>query len=196
MPIPEHQQFPKIPRFNREIIITEKIDGTNAVIHIDEDGLVLAGSRKRWITPENDNFGFAAWVQEHEDELQELGPGFHYGEWWGYGIQRGYGLDHKRFSLFNVQRWRSSHSIIEYPLNELLPDRVLAPYCCHVVPVLYTLTSPDAIQCAGVLNLLSEHGSHAASDFMKPEGIVIYHTSARQLFKMTIENDEPKGADQ
>lgn len=30
---------------------------------------------------------------------------------------------------------------------------------------------------------------------MKPEGIVIFHTAARQMFKVTIENDEsPKGA--
>jgi hypothetical protein len=79
-------------------------------------------SRSRWITPDDDNFGFAAWVEANRDELLTLGPGRHFGEWWGSGIQRGYGLPkgEKRFSLFNVSRWGESR-----------------PACCHVVPVLY-----------------------------------------------------------
>src|SRR5687767_1693749 len=81
--------FPSISRLSRDIVVTEKLDGTNAQIHITQDGRVLAGSRNRWITPEADNFGFARWVAAHEDELRALGPGSHYGEWWGQGIQRG-----------------------------------------------------------------------------------------------------------
>src|SRR5436305_1822690 len=100
----EFNAFPKIARLNRECVITEKIDGTNASILIDEDGVVMAGSRTRWITPENDNFGFAKWVEANKSELMKLGVGHHFGEWWGSGIQRGYGLTkgEKRFSLFNV----------------------------------------------------------------------------------------------
>jgi hypothetical protein len=31
---------------------------------------------------------------------------------------------------------------------------------------------------------------------MKPEGIVVYHTASRSLFKVTLEKDEsPKGAE-
>ncbi|HLE80817.1 MAG TPA: RNA ligase family protein, partial [Dehalococcoidia bacterium] len=100
----DFQEFGKIYRLSRDCIITEKIDGTNAQVVVLEDGRVLAGSRNRWITPEADNFGFARWVKEHEEELRSLGPGRHYGEWWGSGIQRGYGLKEKRFSLFNVSR--------------------------------------------------------------------------------------------
>lgn len=55
----EFMEFPKIARLSRECIITEKIDGTNGQIFIDEDGKFLIGSRTRWITPENDNHGFA-----------------------------------------------------------------------------------------------------------------------------------------
>src|SRR5271165_3703942 len=103
---PDFQAFPKIPRLNREIVITEKIDGTNASIHIAEDGTVFTGSRTKWITPNDDNKGFARWVKEHEDELRTgLGYGTHYGEWWGAGIGRRYGLTEKRFSLFNTTRW-------------------------------------------------------------------------------------------
>ena len=83
--------FPKIARLNRQVIVTEKIDGTNAQIRITEDGQFLVGSRSRWITPDNDNHGFAKWAYAHKDSLMELGVGSHFGEWWGSGIQRGYG---------------------------------------------------------------------------------------------------------
>jgi hypothetical protein len=58
----EFQEFPKIARLSREIIITEKIDGTNAQILITEEGDFLIGSRTRWITPQDDNYGFAKWA--------------------------------------------------------------------------------------------------------------------------------------
>ena len=62
----EFTPFPSIPRLFREIVITEKIDGTNACVHIAEDGVtVTAGSRNRWLTLEDDNYGFARWVAEH-----------------------------------------------------------------------------------------------------------------------------------
>lgn len=171
-------EFPKIPRLSRRCVVTEKIDGTNACIFIGEDGEFLVGSRTRWITPENDNHGFARWAYEHKDELLGLGPGRHFGEWWGQGIRRGYGLKEKRFSLFNTSRW--------------LDDSV-RPACCHVVPVLYD----GVFHSTGVdfyVNWLMTNGSRAAPGFMRPEGIVIYHVAGNLYFKKTIEKDEePKG---
>jgi hypothetical protein len=169
--------FPKIPRLKRGCVITEKLDGTNAQVVVGEDGSVRAGSRSRWITPESDNFGFARWVAEHADELRELGPGQHFGEWWGLGIQRGYGLHERRFSLFNSGRWSTER-----------------PACCHVVPVLYAgdfaSTTVDAI-----LGALVETGSRAAPGFMKPEGVIVFMTASHHLYKVLAENDnEPKGA--
>lgn len=43
--------FPKIPRWNREIIVTEKIDGCNAKILISGTGDIFAGGRNRWLRP-------------------------------------------------------------------------------------------------------------------------------------------------
>jgi hypothetical protein len=174
----EFIEFPKIARLSREIIVTEKIDGTNAQVFIGEDGEMRAGSRTRWITPEDDNYGFARWVAANKEELQKLGPGSHFGEWWGAGIQRKYGLAEKRFSLFNVGRWA---------------DPELRPACCHVVPELYR-GNFDTAMIAGALTLLGANGSAAAPGFANPEGVVIYHTAARQLFKKTLHKDEsPKG---
>lgn len=165
-------EFPKMPRLSREVVVTEKIDGTNAQVYIDGAGNVFAGSRTRWITPEADNFGFAAWVRDNADSLRELGPGSHFGEWWGAGIQRRYGLAEKRFSLFNVDRWSESR-----------------PACCHVVPVLYR-GDFDTFEIMTALERLKFAGSAASPGFMKPEGIVVYHIAGRIGFKKTIDKDE------
>src|SRR5512139_3329369 len=96
----EFKAWPKIPRIeNEKVSFTEKLDGTNACIIIDEEGNFACQSRTRIITPEDDNFGFSRWAYENKDELMKLGEGHHFGEWWGNGIQRGYGLTEKRFSL-------------------------------------------------------------------------------------------------
>lgn len=171
------EAFPSIARYSRDVIITEKIDGTNASIYIPEDDSpILFGSRTRWITPESDNFGFARWATENLEELKKLGPGHHFGEWWGSGIQRGYGLlkGDKRFSLFNVGRWNKDN----------------VPSCVSVVPVIAEFKTFDEFDAEAIMQLLSETGSHASTGFMNPEGIVIYHTKARVMFKKTFEKDD------
>ena len=197
-------EFPKIARFNREVIITEKIDGTNAqvtwepVFYDDPEPTVdrslgvfaptsgdtpmrlWVGSRNRWIVPGDDHFGFARWVYDHALPLYALGAGSHFGEWWGAGIGRRYGLTEKRWSLFNVERWGGER-----------------PECCHVVPELARgVLGLDVLQST-VMMRLQTLGSVAAPGFMNPEGIVIYHTAARTLFKATLQRDsEWKGATQ
>lgn len=179
---PEFKSFQKIPRLNREIIITEKIDGTNALVWVSDcETEIKSGSRSRWITPEDDNYGFAKWVESNKEELLKLGKGYHYGEWWGHGIQRGYGVKEKIFSLFNVGRWNEENK----------------PECCHVVPTLERVMINDFVYgisiksspWKAVLSRLSNFGSSASPGFMNPEGIIVYHTAANQLFKVTIEDD-------
>ena len=193
---PEFQEFKKIPRLSREIIITEKIDGTNGVIFINENNTIYAGSRTRWLWSSeqdevhNDNMGFAHWVKENKEELLKLGQGFHYGEWWGKGIQRGYDLQEKRFSLFNTGLWVDRR---EMPDLKIEDKRKHCPDCCYVVPILYNGIF-DAPPIASALRDLQIYGSKASPGFMNPEGIVIYHIAGKQYFKKTILNDEkPKG---
>ena len=190
----EFKEWPKTPRLLRNITITEKIDGTNAAIGIIEsddqndpniiahieriDGIygVYAQSRSRLITPgkSTDNYGFAGWVQSNAAELVELlGLGLHYGEWWGNGIQRKYGMAEKWFSLFNTARY----SALETDIN------------LAVVPVLYAgPNDTPAIQAA--LTMLGAGGSVAAPGFMNPEGICIYHAASRQVSKVTLDKDD------
>ena len=120
------QRFPSLTRFSHDWTITEKIDGTNACIIVEPDDrpawgdaeydyalvaklgshAVYAQSRNNLIYPGKDNAGFASWVANNVEALVEtLGEGRHFGEWCGAGIQRRYGLDKKKFALFNTKRW-------------------------------------------------------------------------------------------
>jgi len=179
----EFKAFTKIPRLNREIVVTEKLDGTNACVVVTEEGEVFAQSRNQFITPEQDNYGFAKWVFNNSEKLAKLlGVGYHYGEWWGSGIQRRYGLtgNDKRFYLFDVGKWEGT-DFSEVP--EL-----------GLVPVLYRgLFEEAAIKaCIKTLKIV---GSVASPGYMDPEGVVVWHEAARQLFKVTLVNDEkPKGS--
>jgi hypothetical protein len=211
----DYPKFGSIPRLHREISITEKIDGSNGCIFIDGpvtdenncyyglmprhdlckvDHLVAAGSRSRWLTLDSDNFGFAVWVKSNWKTLvSDLGPGLHYGEWWGSGIQRGYGLPkgEKRFSLFNVSRWTTEQEPDKFSLPHVKPVDFVTPGL-GVVPVL-TWKGDGAVLGEHVrmaLGALRLNGSFASDGFMRPEGIVIYHHAANMLFKVTLENDE------
>lgn len=200
--------FPKIPRLSRDIVVTEKIDGTNAQVNIrpsqpyeDKDGVLRiphgfeagidiqvnltdgiqaflrAGSRTRWITVQDDNYGFAQWVHENAHDLAKLGVGSHFGEWWGKGINRNYAQPYRNFSLFNIKRWL---------------DHETRPVCCGVVPVLYEGPLDEYSVMKGVKHALRDlclNGSRAAPGFMQPEGIVVYHVAGNILFKKTLEND-------
>lgn len=198
------EEWPKIPRLKARQVITEKIDGSNGQIAlfplaseevlasakadpfclavlpgnaVGDSALALyAGSRSRWLGTSSisDNFGFAKWVRDNADDLLKLGEGRHFGEWWGFGIQRRYGINEKRFSLFNTARWN--------------PENPNKPACCHVVPIV-PCDEPDAAMAH-----LAEHGSLAVPGWDKPEGIVVYHSASRSLYKRTFDDDAGKYA--
>ncbi len=173
--LPEFKEWPKISRLNKDVVISEKIDGTNACVWISDDGLkISAQSRSKWITPgKNDNAGFAGWVEENREELSKLGPGHHFGEWFGKGIQRTYGLQEKRFALFNTHRWNAEN----------------VPSCCTVVPILWTGNYKD-LDLGEILGRLRSEGSVAVPGFMRPEGVVLFHTASSLMLKVLLEGDD------
>ena len=168
MNYPEFVPFPKIPRLHKECVVTEKIDGTNGLIYITDDGDMFIGCRNRWLSENADNFGFHRWASENQSELMKLGPGRHHGEWWGSGIQRGYNLPkgEKRFSLFNVSIWNDENK----------------PECCYVVPTLYTGEFDTAV-INHLMYELQGKGSFASPGFMNVEGLMIFHSAANHYFK-------------
>lgn len=99
---------------------TVKLHGTNAAIVLHPDGSIVAQSRKRICTIENDNAGFAVFVHGREEAVRDLfknqvlpfvgdasdKPVAVYGEWCGANIQGGVGLAElasKRFVIFAVR---------------------------------------------------------------------------------------------
>lgn len=207
----EFAEFPKMARLNRECVITEKLDGTNAQVYIVpkiqlegaleaaaieariamgdafelNDSYVLVGSRNRWITPRDDNYGFARWAFQNREELIKLGPGRHFGEWWGAGIQRGYDMKRKAFSLFDT-RWLP----VAYADTGVVgSEGVLGPNCVGVVPTLYRgLFTTEAV--SEQIERLRTFGSVAQPGYMNPEGVVVFHLAARVGFKVTVKNDD------
>lgn len=198
--MPEFVEWKKIYRLHRNFEITEKIDGTNGVLlwspdYNDEfmlaaaknedrdfeDLFLYAGSRNRWVTPASDNFGFARWAQENAEALKPLGQGYHFGEWMGLGIQRGYGLPEKRFLLFDVNRWEKLQEAAEgtipvghVPLLDIVNGEKLNETVEHW------------------LDYLHEFGS-SYNEFSNPEGIVIKHTQSGTRFKILLDGDsQPK----
>lgn len=179
------KSWPKIPRLENEVYhITEKIDGTNACVVIQHrsdmnrgvwetmplveiEGFgIWAQSRTRLITPEEDNYGFAKWVQDNAEQLiKDLGEGYHFGEWWGRGINRGYGIEDRRFSLFNPTK----HSEV-----------------CYNIPSIFSGNHLLGLVSASKAEL-SEKGSLAVPGYMKPEGLVVYAEKAKCYWKVVID---------
>ena len=226
--------FRKIPRFSREVLVSEKIDGSNGQIfiyskanklkfpfsdesnicsedfideycvyvhpenpHVDEEDKIylFAGSRNRWlkIGKQSDNHGFASWVKEHGAELVMLGEGRYFGEFYGKGIQQTYGLDHKRFALFNVSKWHDARlekrliSVNEQTGEETYTE--VAPNCCEVVPILYEgMFDTQVIEY--YLDKLAREGSRAVPGYLDAEGMCIFHTASGHYYKKTLQNDE------
>ena len=201
--------WPKTGRLRRSFVITEKIDGTTAGVLISSaDGTyaepplttvrmgsrnygLWAQSRNRLVYPDTpgavrDHFGFAQWALDNAEELViALGPGRHYGEWWGKGIQRGYGLSRRVFSLFNIES-------LSYRYNSYGE-----PWCggdLRVVPLLLAgeSFSSDAVDAA--MADLCQYGSMAAPGAramgIDPEGIVVHWPSSDTRFKVMYADDE------
>lgn len=184
----EFEPWPSLKRF-RKMYVTEKVDGTNAQVCVDVDGTVRAGSRNRWLTPEDDNFGFAGWVKRHEDELRErLGIGRHFGEWHGSGIQRRYGLDHKRFAMFNTVKFGHFNSDGYWDAKPGELRGVLT-----AVPLMYE-GDFSTVAVDDCLSFLQTKGSLAAPGFMQPEGVVVFCPQTGAKWKKTLDGDGHKGA--
>lgn len=178
----EFEAWPSTPRLYRNMVITEKIDGTNAAICVGPSGEFACQSRKRLIEPGDDNYSFAAWAYERREELSAfLGPGRHFGEWWGKGINRGYDRESRTFSLFNVERWADKPN-----------NRLDWPEGLSVVPTLCRHTFNEN-KIHEVKAQLWAGGSKAAPGYGNPEGIIIWHQAARAKFKSTFDEYDLAG---
>lgn len=103
-----------------------KLHGTNASVVFPGDGTFYAQSRSRVISVEDDNHGFAKYVESNKENFQVLadffgGPTVVYGEWFGQGIQGGVAVSNlpKTFIIFAVKfldtdEWQSGWHILGF----------------------------------------------------------------------------------
>jgi hypothetical protein len=188
-------KWPSTPRFHKGLTITEKIDGTNACIRI-LDGTVTTQSRKRLITPDDDNFGFARWAYDNAGALTDvLGYGVHFGEWFGEGIQKNpLGIEGKRFALFSP--WK---------FNDTEKERIENSGLVEFVPVLFE-GQADEWTIPHTIENLRIYGSrvHGAASYTREvfpgedgsyevsacaEGVIVWHRETQQKYKILLEQD-------
>jgi len=182
----EFKSWGEIKKFKPlHTVITQKIHGTNASICIykeneeDTEYKVRAGSRTRWIYPHDDNFGFAGWVERNKAEIiQKLGPGTHYGEYAGPGINSGEGLTKRIFALFHPGR---------YPLDET--GNPILPVDTVIVPVLYEGPFSNK-KVEEIANDLKTNGSKLVPGFMRPEGVVVNVAGSRYKYVFDAEETQ------
>lgn len=169
----EFQAWPKIPRaVLGDVVITEKMDGTNACVIIENGEIVGVQSRKRMITPEDDNHGFAGYVERNKEMFLKLGDGRHFGEWVGLGINgNNHEFPEKRFYLFNTRRW-----------GEHNPP----PEGLYVVKKLYHGPYSEQAVDDTMNALLSSYTKG------KPEGCVVYFLRLDAMEKHTFEYSKGK----
>lgn len=107
-----------------------KLHGTNAGIRINADGTVFAQSRSTIITVENDNAGFAKWVDDNREFFAgnaEDSDIIIYGEWAGPGVQKNTAVN-------------------------MIEKRMFFPFACYVIADDYMDIYPDNLD-----NLITKH---------------------------------------
>ena len=173
----DFEAWPKIPReVLGDVMITEKMDGTNACVIIQDGEIVGVQSRKRMLNlgKDSDNYGFAQHVFDNQEKFLALGEGRHYGEWAGLGIQ---GTPHcipdKRFFLFNARRWGAHNT---------------PPEGIYVVALLYQ-GQYSASLVDTVMNTLK---TSSESQGYKAEGCIVFFPRINAMEKHTFEYSKGK----
>jgi hypothetical protein len=153
-----------------QVHVFPKLDGTNASVWLGEDGRIHAGSRRREVTVDSDNHGFAAWVAltvvPFHDLLDERPSWILYGEWLVPHTLKTYREDAwRRFWIFDVfDRERGRYVPFEEYVDVLHEARL------DVVMPLALATNPTAESLTGWVRantfLLRDGAGHG-------EGIVL-----------------------
>lgn len=193
-----------------------KLHGTNAGVRI-VDGEIAAQSRELFVTPENDNAGFAKWVESRKDFFSKI-PGNHtvFGEWCGPGTVKKSdtaisNIQGKVFVVFAIMGTPTTNPKIEDGnidltdmfvdpdaiaefLGKLPEDVFILPW--HSEPVVVDFNSPASVQA------IVDAGNKAVSD-VEPcdpwvkktfgvegtgEGVVYYPTSGPMIIRKRFSN--------
>lgn len=185
----EFVKYPHLERFGTDEVdginlgtcyIFPKIDGTNGQVWLDQ-GDVVAGSRNRTLTLDNDNQGFYAWVLEQDNIKAFLydNPCLRlYGEWLVPHSLKTYREDAwRKFYIFDV----FDDSIGEFLSYEEY-KRLLDDYKLEYIPCTLKATNPDY----ELLSKACEHNKYLIQENQGAgEGIVVKQYGWKNRFGRT-----------
>lgn len=186
----EFEAWPKTLHVDKvlgKVIVTEKIDGTNACLFFYPNGEMFVQSRNRIITPDQDNAGFAKWAYRNQKDLFYIfGPGRHYGEWWGHKIGRTYDMTYNVFSVFNNGRFYKTEANSNDSMSTRAHEMGLGEEI-SAVPHIFTgmYGSPEM---DGAIDAFSGGMSLAALEYgieyPNPEGVCFYFREFDKVAKL------------
>jgi hypothetical protein len=174
---------------NGNVWVTPKLDGSNASVWADEEGNLYCGSRKRKITVEKDNAGFANWFmngnEQEQKELQAFCRKFPhlvvFGEWMGHskllGSIKGYNKDLvlNHLWIFNIYNRETEEYLGYHEMEAILSLNHLIDHMVPVVAVMDNPTEQDIINIA-------ENNHFLLNDGCIGEGVVIHNDNFVNCF--------------
>lgn len=170
----EYKSYQHIEKLGREecdgvlngtVTIQPKIDGTNSVVFLGEDGKVHAGSRKRELTEEQDNAGFLKTIEKDvniRNYLLKHPTHLLYGEWLVPHSIKTYDDDAwRKFYIFDVVDGENYLSYDEYvPLLE--------EFNLTYIPEIGRLENPTIEEVASYI----DKTHYLMPEGQKPEGVI------------------------
>ena len=174
----EYKSYQHIEKLGREecdgilngtVTIQPKIDGTNSVVWLGDDGNVHAGSRKRELSLDNDNAGFMNQIIDDENiksYLHKHPNHYVYGEFLVPHTIRTYDSDAwKKFYIFDVFELNSDYGrYLSY--DEYVP--LLEEFNLTYIPEIVRLENPsieEVADCIKKTHYLMPEGA-------TPEGVI------------------------
>lgn len=212
----EFRAWPKTPRLNRDMIVTEKIDGTNAAVivhkldgldgfafdpllHLNGEAVTHDGVSKH-VMVGDDRFLVAAQSRKRIISPGKTTDNAGFARWVrdnaqglaetlgeGYHYGEWWGAQNARKALDQGEQRLSLFNVNRYADADLSAVPGL-----DTVPVLYEGPfSQDRVQL--IVQELREFGSKAHPG-VPAEGVIVFHKAAGHVYKVLCENDElPKG---
>ena len=147
---------------NGTVTLQPKIDGTNSVVFLGDDGKIHAGSRKRELTLDDDNAGFYNTIEKDENikNYFEKHPSHYiYGEWLVPHSIKSYNDDAwKKFYIFDVFDDEEKRYL---SYDEYVP--LLEEFNLTYIPEIARIENPTIEEVASYIN---------KTHYLMPEGQV------------------------
>lgn len=160
-----------------QIVVTEKIDCSNASFTLDEQGDLQVFSRNVLLDDSNSLNGFYQWVHENIETKHLMANHVYFGEWLGNPHKVQYAGHEKQFFLFDVY----SNNVELYLPFTLVEDeaRILK---INLVPVFYRGEFISFEHLEGFVGMTALGGK--IGDHDSGEGIVVKNFSNQGFAKM------------